>query len=27
MHSMLRNFKIFGCLTLGMIYWQVHKKL
>jgi len=19
MHSMLRNFKIFGCLTLGMI--------
>jgi len=18
---MLRNFKIFGCLTLGMIYW------
>jgi len=21
MHSMLQNFKIFGCLTLGMIYW------
>jgi len=21
MHCMLRNFKIFGCLTLGMIYW------
>jgi len=20
MHSMLRNFKIFGCLTFGMIY-------
>jgi len=27
MHSVLRNFKIFGCLTLGMIYWQAHKKL
>jgi len=21
MHCMLRNFEIFGCLTLGMIYW------
>jgi len=22
---MLRNFEIFGCLTLEMIYWSVHK--
>jgi len=21
MYYMLRNFKIFGCLTSGMIYW------